>query len=72
MMDSAPSWASGASRVANPWAVAERNDIMAPSSPMGGVDQWYGSAEEMMFSPRKATLGNMVAGAEGLGSVIGQ
>jgi hypothetical protein len=72
MMDSAPSWASGATGVANPWAVAERNDIMAPSSPMGGVDQWYGSAEEMMFSPRKATLGNMVAGAEGLGSVIGQ
>jgi hypothetical protein len=72
MMATAPSWASGASAVSNPWATAERSNLMSPSAPMGGVDQWYGSAEEMNFSPKRATLGNMVMGAEGLGSVIGQ
>jgi len=72
MTERSPSWATGLSSVNNPWATAERMDIMEPSSPMGGVDQWYGSAEGVDVSPRKAVLGNMLNGAEGIGSVIGQ
>jgi hypothetical protein len=72
MTERSPSWATGLSSVNNPWASAERMDIMEPSSPMGGVDQWYGSAEGVDVSPRKAVLGNMLNGAEGIGSVIGQ
>jgi hypothetical protein len=72
MTESNPSWATGLNSIKNPWAVAESMDLMEPSSPMGGVDQWYGSAEGVDVSPRKAVLGNMLNGAEGIGSVIGQ
>tara|TARA_R110002060_G_scaffold51352_4_gene62231 strand:- start:2046 stop:2885 length:840 start_codon:yes stop_codon:yes gene_type:complete len=70
--DSGPKWAKGASGVKNPWEAAEAWDIMAPSSPMGGVPQWWGSAEGVTHSAQNTTLGNMVAGSEGVGSVIGQ
>jgi hypothetical protein len=70
--DSAPKWAKGASGVMNPWEAAEAWDIMAPSSPMGGVPQWWGSAEGVSHSAQNTTLGNMVVGSEGVGSVIGQ
>jgi len=70
--DSGPKWAKGASGIKNPWEAAEAWDIMAPSSPMGGVPQWWGSAEGVSHSAQDTTLGNMVVGSEGVGSVIGQ
>ncbi len=70
--DSGPKWAKGASGIKNPWEAAEAWDIMAPSSPMGGVPQWWGSAEGVSHSAQDTTLGNIVVGSEGVGSVIGQ
>lgn len=64
-----------------PWQMAETADIMAPSSPMGGVDQWYGSAESQSVfgngtnfvrTANSGYVGNMVVAAEGLGSIVGQ
>lgn len=64
-----------------PWQLAENADLMAPSSPMGGVDQWYGSAEtqgvfgngtNFVRTANSGYVGNMVVAAEGLGSIVGQ
>jgi len=72
MQPSAPSWATGGlSKVANPWEAAEAWDIMTPSSPMNGVPEWYGSAEEFRHSSKTTTIGNLFGG-EGMGSIIGQ
>ena len=64
-----------------PWQMAEAADLMAPSSPMGGVDQWYGSAESQSVfgngsnfvrTANSGYVGNMVVAAEGIGSIVGQ
>lgn len=79
---SAPKWSSGASNLGLPleWQIAENWGIMMPSSPMGGVDQWYGSAEGSAFgngsnfvkTSNSGYVGNMVTASEGIGSIIGQ
>ena len=70
-MGDTPTWSRGISQFTNPYATAERMDIMAPSSPMNGVPQWYGSAEEVSYSSKATTIGNLFGG-EGMGSIIGQ
>ena len=80
---SPPKWSKrGHSSLGNPleWQIAENSGIMMPSSPMGGVDQWYGSAEGGIFgngsnfirTSNSGYVGNMVHASEGLGSVVGQ
>ena len=66
-----PSWSRGVSEFTNPYASAEKMDIMTPSSPMNGVPQWYGSAEEVSYSSKTTAIGNLFGG-EGMGSIIGQ
>ena len=69
---STPKWAMGGlNQVANPWEAAENWDIMTPSSPMNGVPEWYGSAEEFRHSSKTTAIGNLF-GVDGMGSVIGQ
>ena len=67
-----PSWTPEVGGIQDVWGTYVEQGFMSPSSPMGGVDQWYGSAEGTVHSPSKTALGNMVNGAEGIGSVIGQ
>lgn len=67
-----PSWTPEVGGIQDVWGTYVEQGFMEPSSPMGGVDQWYGSAEGFAFSPSKTTIGNMVRGAEGTGSVVGQ
>ena len=68
-----PSWTPEVGGIQDVWGSYVAQGFMMPSSPMGGVDQWYGSAEgDVAYSPAHATLGNMVKGAEGMGSVVGQ
>ena len=68
----APKWATGGlNKVANPWEAAMNWDIMTPSSPMNGVPEWYGSAEEFRYSSKTTSIGNLF-GVEGMGSIIGQ
>jgi len=79
---SAPNWSSGATNLGLPleWEIAENWGMMMPSSPMGGVDQWYGSAEGSVFgngsnfvkTSNSGYVGNMVSASEGIGSIIGQ
>jgi hypothetical protein len=71
-LPSSPKWATGGlNKVANPWEAAEAWDIMTPSSPMNGVPEWYGSAEEFRHSSKTTSIGNLF-GVEGMGSIIGQ
>ena len=80
---SAPKWSSARhSNLGAPleWQIAENWGMMMPSSPMGGVDQWYGSAEGGVFgngsnfvrTSNSGYVGNMVHASEGMGSVVGQ
>lgn len=68
-MPSNPSWTSGVSPIANPWEVAESQGMVAASQ--HGVTQWFGSAEGVTHSSKRATIGNLF-GSEGLGSIVGQ
>ena len=71
-LPSAPKWATGGlNKVANPWEAAMNWDIMTPSSPMNGVPEWFGSAEEFRHSSKTTSIGNLF-GVEGMGSIIGQ
>tara|TARA_R110000824_G_scaffold197933_3_gene381858 strand:+ start:709 stop:1485 length:777 start_codon:yes stop_codon:yes gene_type:complete len=71
-LPSAPKWSMGGlNKVANPWEAAEKWDIMTPSSPMNGVPEWFGSAEEFRHSSKTTTIGNLF-GVAGMGSIIGQ
>ena len=71
-LPSAPKWATGGlNKVANPWEAAETRNIMTPSSPMNGVPEWFGSAEEFRHSSKTTSIGNLF-GVEGMGSIIGQ
>ena len=71
-LPSAPKWATGGlNKVANPWEAAMNWDIMTPSSPMNGVPEWFGSAEEFRYSSKTTSIGNLF-GVEGMGSIIGQ
>lgn len=71
-LPSAPDWSrSGLNKVANPWAAAQNSNIMSTSSPMNGVPEWFGSAEEFRHSSKTTTIGNLF-GVAGMGSIIGQ
>ena len=66
-----PTWTSGVVPVKNPWAVPEELGMVAPSH--HNVSEWFGSAEGVSFSPRRATVGaGNLHGLNGRGSVIGQ
>lgn len=72
MQPTTPTWATGGlNNVTNPWESAEASHVMTPSSPMNGVPEWYGSAEEFRHSSKTTSIGNLF-GVEGMGSVIGQ
>ena len=70
-VESTPSWTSGASAVHSIWDDYGQAGFIEESKGHG-VTQWYGSAENFLPSANKTYLGNMVSGAEGIGSVIGQ
>lgn len=70
-MGSTPTWSSGVTAIKNPWATPESQGMVDASQ--HNVTQWFGSAEGVNYSSKRATVGaGNLFGGEGMGSIIGQ